>query len=124
MREKWGTQFCFISRLLLCDFGSMKVEELLHLFAVIVEGPVFSVMVGVEHGNHYALHVTGIRSREIRGIEKVEGDGLAIGGCRSRHARLVARSAVVREHEAVRAVEMKHGNHVLGAVAMNIAHQG
>src|SRR5271155_6150221 len=97
-------------RLFLRYFASVQVEEFLHFFAVIGEGPIFGVMVGVDNGEHYALHVAGIRSGEVCGIEKVEGEGLAIGGSGGLHAWLVACTAVVSEDEAIGTVEVEHGN--------------
>ena len=95
-------------RLFLRDFISVQVEEFLHFFAVIGEGPIFGVMVGVDDGEDYALHVAGIRSSEICGVEKVEGEGLAIGGSGGLHAWLVACTAVVSEDKAIGTVEVEH----------------
>jgi len=37
-----------------------QVEDFLHLFAVVEEGPFFFVVVVVEEGEDHALHVAGV----------------------------------------------------------------
>jgi len=102
----------------------LQVEEFFHLFAVIGEGPVFGVVVGIDDGEHYALHVAGIWSGEIGGIEEIKGDGFAVGRSAGSHAWLVTGAAVVGHQQTVRAVEVDHGNHVFVALADDFAHQG
>ena len=58
-------------------------------------------MCGVGHRENSTVHVSGIRAREIGGIDKLEHNRLAIRRERPFHARLVPCSAVVRHHQAV-----------------------
>ena len=58
---------------------SCEIEELLRLFAVILESPVLGVMVGIDDREHYALHVAGFGAGDIGAVEEVEGDGFAVG---------------------------------------------
>ncbi len=103
----------------------MQVEEFFHLFSGAgVESPVFGVVVGVDHGDDDALHVAAIRAGEIGAVEEIEGDGFAVGRSGCGHAGLVAGAAVVGHQQTVRAVHVDHGNHVLGAMAVDFAHQG
>ena len=111
-------------QLFLRHFATVKIEKFLHLLIVIFEGPFFGVMIGVEHSNHHALHVSGFWAGNVGSIEEVEGDALDVPRRAGDHPRLIAGAAIVSEYEAVGAVEVDHRNHVLGAVAVDFAHQG
>lgn len=60
-------------------FTPLEVEQLFHLFSVILEGPIFEMVVGVDDGEDHALHMAGVRSGEIGGVEEIESDGFAVG---------------------------------------------
>src|SRR6266436_2121223 len=60
-------------------FTALQREQFLHLFAVIEEGPLFCVVIGVGHGEDDVLHVTSVEAGEIGCVNKVERDTLAVG---------------------------------------------
>jgi len=99
-----------------------QVEYFLHLLPVVDEIPLLGVVVGAEHRDHQVIHVTGLRAIEIRGVDKVEGDGLAVRGSARLHPGLVADSAVVSQEQAIGSVEVNHGDHVF-SVPKDFAHQ-
>src|SRR5579863_5314073 len=80
------------------------------------------MVVRPEHRDHYVIHVTGLLTVEIGGVDKVEGDGFTVRRSSRLHARLVSDGAVMRKKKAIRSVEVNHGNHVF-SVAHDFAHQ-
>src|SRR5271155_5094863 len=100
----------------------MQIKELFHFLAMIRKRPIFSVMIGIDDGENYALHVTVVRSCEIGGIEEVESNGFTVGRSAGSHAGLVSGAAIMREDQPVGPIEMEHRNHVLRAVAVDFAH--
>src|SRR5579859_2214692 len=91
---------------------SVEIEEFLRLLAVIEEGPFFGVMVIVYQGEDHALHVAGVWSCQTGGVNVAESNDFSVGRESGFHSRLVPGSAVVREQEAVGAVEMNHADHI------------
>jgi hypothetical protein len=61
---------------------------------------------------------------EVGRIQEIEGEDFAVGGNSRLHAGLIARAAVMGEHEVIRAVELEHGDHVLMTHAEDFAHHG
>src|SRR5580692_8079651 len=80
------------------------------------------MVVGAKHRDNNVIHVTGLRTVEIRGIDKVEGNGFTVRRSTGLHAWLVSDGAVMREEQAVGSVEVNHRNHVF-SVAQYLAHQ-
>src|SRR5690349_7442499 len=52
-----------------------QIKGFLHLLAVVGIGPLFGVMVGVEHRDHHVMHVTRLRALETGRIQEIKGDG-------------------------------------------------
>ena len=65
-----------VTRLKPCPFRASTScgagQEFLRLFAVIGEDSVFGVVVGVEHGDHQLLHVSGVEACKIVASTKVK----------------------------------------------------
>ena len=56
-----------------------QIKDFLHLFAVVGEHPLFGVVVCVRHLDNQAMHVRGVGSGKIGGIEKGKSERLAVG---------------------------------------------
>src|SRR5271170_3690523 len=99
-----------------------QVKDLLHLLAVVDKIPLLDMVVGPEHRDHHMIHVPRLRTLEIGGIDKVEGDGFTIRRSAGLHSRLVSDAAIMSKEQTIRSVEVNHGDHVF-AMTHDFAHQ-
>jgi hypothetical protein len=67
---EWGT----LARL----DGSVEIEDCFVLLAMVLENPFLGVVIGVEHGQDHGAHVAGVSAGEIRSVDKIERDRLAV----------------------------------------------
>src|SRR2546422_1030658 len=78
----------------------LQVKALDNFLAVIFELPLFGVVIGIDKGEDYASHVSGVLARKIGGVHKVKRHRLVVARGRCLHAWLVPRGAVVCKQQS------------------------
>src|SRR4029078_1281675 len=68
---------------------SLQIESFDHLLAGKLEVPLLGVVVCIDKVEHHAIHVRIIWVLQVRGIQEIEGDGLAVGRGAGFHAWLI-----------------------------------